>query len=332
MRKIFSPLLFCFLLFSSVLIVNAATVNLTLTTDKTSYARLDTLTISGSLTKDGLPVTDGLVAVQIDKPNGDPLVLRTVNTGENPTYPDPINNPDFLGQVLNLYLSDANKNPLGNVNSGSMAYFTLTLHNLASTPEHIVVSVNVFDNDNVPIGISTPEIGELPARSQSTVVVGIPIPASAASGRATVFASMHSDLPENGGKPFSLEASAVFTINGVQGGTPPSSGNGSQGDYSLSFTLPPKCPVGTCTIYTCAAYSGIADSASTVFNVYQPGDLTGDGIVNFDDLLAFIDAYVLNHNPPFTLTPKADFDDNGVIDFEDVLLFVDAYVLYWAIP
>lgn len=333
MRKFFSPLLFCFLLLSTTLIIHATTVNLSLTINKASCARLESFTISGSLSEDGQPVTDGLVAIQIENSNGDPMVLRTVNTEENPTYPDPINNPDFLGQVLNLYLSDANKNPVNNVNSGSIAYFTLTLQNLASDPQHIVAAVNVFDNDNIPVGITISEIGELAARSQSTILVSIPIPSSVASGRATVFASIYSDMPKDGGKPFSLEESSVFTINGIQGDAPPSSENGNQGNYDFTFNMPPRCPIGTYTIYACAAHSGVSDLRNIAFDVYQWGDLNDNGTVDFYDLLDFVSAYVDIRSPPdYTCNPLADFDNNGEINFQDILLFVSAYVQYWSIP
>jgi hypothetical protein len=331
MKKIY-PFLFCLLILSSVLTVQATTVNLTVTTDKTSYLRSENLAVSGSLRKDGQPVTNGLVAIQINSQNGDPMVIRTVNTGVNPTYPDPIANPDFLGQILNLYSSDFYQNPVNNVYAGALAQFTLTAQNLANEPRHLVTAVTVYDNNNVPVGVATSEIGTVPARSQSTKVVGVPIPASAVSGRATAFASIYSDMPKLGGKPFSLEASATFTINGVQGNLPPSSGNGNQGNYNLNFKLPPKCPVGTYTVYTTAAYYGVSDSKTTTFQVSQPGDLNGNGTVDFDDLLLFINAYVINHAPPYTVTPVADFDHNGMINFDDVLLFVNYYVVYRSIP
>ncbi len=330
MKKIY-PILFFVLILASVLIVNATTITITLTTNRTSYARLDNMTVSGSLSMDDQPVTKGLVAIQIDKPNGDPLVVRTVNTGVNPTYPDPVDNPDFLGQVLNLYPSDIQRNPVSNFNTGGTSYFTLTVQNIDNDPRYLYAVVNVYDNNNIPIGIAIAE-GEFAASSQSTITCGIPIPTWATPGRATAFAAIYTLMPRTGGRPFSLEASTTFTINGVQGNPPPTSQSGSQGNYILTFQIPPKCPIGTYNVYTSVAYRGIPDTESTSIQIHQPGDLDGNGTVDFDDLLTFVDGYIAYTTPPYTLDPKCDFDHNGVIDFDDVLSFVDAYIQYGSIP
>lgn len=49
-----------------------------------------------------------------------------------------------------------------------------------------------------------------------------------------------------------------------------------------------------------------------------PADLTGDGVVDFFDVSAFLGAYS-------AMDPAADFDGNGVIDFFDVAVFISAF-------
>ncbi len=49
-----------------------------------------------------------------------------------------------------------------------------------------------------------------------------------------------------------------------------------------------------------------------------PADLTGDGILDFFDVSAFLNAYN-------AMDPAADFDGNGVYDFFDVSAFLNAY-------
>jgi hypothetical protein len=49
-----------------------------------------------------------------------------------------------------------------------------------------------------------------------------------------------------------------------------------------------------------------------------PADLTGDGVLNFFDVSAFLNAYN-------TMDPIADFDGNGVFNFFDVSGFLNAF-------
>lgn len=49
-----------------------------------------------------------------------------------------------------------------------------------------------------------------------------------------------------------------------------------------------------------------------------PADLTGDGILDFFDVSAFLNAYN-------AMDPAADFDDNGIFDFFDVSAFLAGY-------
>jgi hypothetical protein len=49
-----------------------------------------------------------------------------------------------------------------------------------------------------------------------------------------------------------------------------------------------------------------------------PADLTGDGVLNFFDVSAFLNAYN-------TMDPVADFDGNGIFNFFDVSAFLNAF-------
>lgn len=50
----------------------------------------------------------------------------------------------------------------------------------------------------------------------------------------------------------------------------------------------------------------------------QPADLTCDGVLNFDDLDAWIAAYLAND-------PLADIDGNGILNLDDEEAFIDSY-------
>ena len=55
-----------------------------------------------------------------------------------------------------------------------------------------------------------------------------------------------------------------------------------------------------------------------------PGDATGDGTVNFDDVLVLAAAYLAKPPDP-NYDPRADFDGDGDVDFDDVLVLATYY-------
>ena len=64
--------------------------------------------------------------------------------------------------------------------------------------------------------------------------------------------------------------------------------------------------------------SGSANIFATAQVPGCPADLTGDGVLDFFDVSAFLGAYS-------SMNPAADFDGNGVFDFFDVSAFLNAY-------
>jgi len=51
----------------------------------------------------------------------------------------------------------------------------------------------------------------------------------------------------------------------------------------------------------------------------KPGDLDGDGDVDYQDLFLFLQAYKYEYNP------LADLDGDGDVDYQDLFLFLQAY-------
>ena len=64
--------------------------------------------------------------------------------------------------------------------------------------------------------------------------------------------------------------------------------------------------------------SGTATIVASAQAPACPADLTGDGVLNFFDVSAVLNAYN-------TMNPIADFDNNGVFNFFDVSAFLNAY-------
>jgi hypothetical protein len=58
----------------------AQTLTLTIQTDKNTYTLGETVTIFGNLTKNGQPVTDGLIRIEVKTPFGKTLLIRSIQT------------------------------------------------------------------------------------------------------------------------------------------------------------------------------------------------------------------------------------------------------------
>jgi len=58
------------------------------------------------------------------------------------------------------------------------------------------------------------------------------------------------------------------------------------------------------------------------------GDFDGDGDIDYDDIVYFVDAYIKYWSGQGK-DPQCDFDNDCDIDYDDILIFVTAYIDYW---
>lgn len=92
--------------------------------------------------------------------------------------------------------------------------------------------------------------------------------------------------------------------------------NASGGNFTLSGTIgqPDAGPVMSGGNFSLAGgfWPGVDNGPDC------PGDLTGDGMLNFFDVSAFLQAYN-------AMDPIADFNNDGMFNFFDVSAFLQAY-------
>jgi hypothetical protein len=321
MKKILFPL-FCVMIImtSTLLSVNALTLNLTVTTNKQTYNRYEQVQISGMLTQDGSPFPSGLVAIQVVDPQNNFQVIRTVNTGQNPQE-----NP--LAEVLSCFLSDAGGNPVSVATKGSLAYFTVTVSNYDTAPRTVLTTINVYDSNNVVLDQSALSM-QFAGRETQSFTISIDIPSGAASGTAVAFANVYTAWPKVGGVALSPEK--PFTFNIVNsGGSPPSTPNGNQGAYNLLYKLPKRANIGSYTVYATSTHDGVTASGTTSFTVVQPGDTDHDGDVDSSDTSKYVKAYI-GYWSQQPWDQGADLDKDGDVDSIDTAAYVRAYILYWS--
>ncbi len=320
-KTIILPLLFCFLILSSILTASAeSTLSITITTDKQTYGRGDVVSVSGALTADTHPA-NGLVGILLVDANGRIMAVRTVRAGS-------VNNQ--LGEITAAYLSDPSANHLTSALAGSLAYFTITVFNRDNIPRDLLAMVSVYDDNGVPLTSGSTMQIQVPSNGQITATVSVALPSRAAAGPAYAYGELYSGLPNQGGYPLSQEVSIPFTMTGtIQGTNQPSTSSGSQGSYAFAFKLPPMAATGSYSGYVSSYSDGLRASNIVSFNVVQPADFNGDGVLDFNDLVAFANNWIAYYNGQ-SWSHMADLNNDGTIDFNDLIAFANAWIIYYS--
>lgn len=318
-RKTIQNPLFFILILTSALIVHAQPLNLNLTveTDKPSYYFGQPITIYGNLTSNDTPITDALIALEIDYPEG-VLILRTLNTGTPPTQQPTI-------EILNAYPSNSTGYPQNEFPLKSLAYFTITLknNNLFESLQ-VLVGLTLFDSAKVPL--STTAANLLIHENQTlTIIMGAPISQKAYIGNATAYITAFKDWPRNGGTPYTNERTTTFNITGTGSqGTPPPEPN-IPANYNLTFKISEfEAARGTYTIYVTTEYYGEYAQNTKTFQVKIPGDINDDGKVDGKDAGILAYSWGSKTGDP-NYNPNADLYQDGKIDGKDASIMAK----YW---
>jgi len=232
-------------------------LSITVSMGKSSYLPGEDINVYGDLTAYGNPA-EGLVAVWINSPNGEPMIIRTSQTGTNLA-------PSFL-KVINVYPSDIYGNPKDSYIRGiDVAYFNITLKNTHPDPTNMMnltISITIYDSNSVSLA-AVPCLSGYPLLGNNSVFTSLfpmPIPSWASLGSANAFVSICSDYPypPYNGHPYVPETAAPFQIVEMGGGsltTPqstPSATALSKGAYQQTFKLNPKsvqAKLGTYNVY-----------------------------------------------------------------------------------
>ena len=115
-------------------------------------------------------------------------------------------------QIVEVIPSDQFGQSVTGFLAGTMANFKLTLNCTLFGAKSVLLTINLYDVSGNTIGVVSFQ-GPI-ASGMTTFVLGMPIPGTAGTGDATVYANVLSDWPHLGGTPYSPEASATFEIRG----------------------------------------------------------------------------------------------------------------------
>jgi hypothetical protein len=314
------PLFFILILLAlSAFIVYGNPDELTVSTDKSSYHVGDSVDVYGSLTLGGTPITNGLVAVQVQHSDGGILVIRTVPTGTLP--------PPWKVKILRFLSCDQDGKPVTNFKVGSFAYFSVTVQNMDILSRSVIITINVLDAGGMPISamyVEYPLESPIPAGQILTFGTSLKILEEVSLGSAGAYANVYTKWPKDGGFPYCPEASVAFTISGKTSSsadqastssTGPKTRTASAGSYNLMFTLPAGARPGTYKVYVRARYN--AEASSSIDVVWLYADLNRDGKVNILDVSTAAAAFGSRPGDPHW-NPFADLNRDSLINIIDI--------------
>jgi len=257
-------------------------LGLTTTTDKSAYYVREKVTARGNVTRDGSPVSDALVALEMRSYNDVTMAYRAVTIG-NPTE-------TWILDITDIAVWDMSSppKPLNTVKVGETVKISASITNPQSVQrDNVFITISVFDGNMNPLRpYILPGTSILP-ESTSTIYGQFYIPSWTYSGIATIYVNVYDDIPANGGVPYAPEKSAQFYISRTEQGwfsysstastyTPSQT---SSEAYSLTLGLPPTLTPGTYPIYSTARYrDGLIiyrTTSGTTFDVlYTPSPPT----------------------------------------------------------
>jgi hypothetical protein len=316
-------ILLTFLALTSLTMMSAqASLTLTVQTDKTKYNIGDTLTFSGTLTQDGAPVSNGLVAIQIVDPIGYPFVFRTVNTGTEPQH-------NWLVEILSVVPSDELGIPKTSFRRGTNAYFKVTINNTSGEPKNVTLVLNCYYNvsHEIPFSAVIYFQGSIPPGIVAFISPVI-IPDNAPICTARVYANAYTQLPENVGYSYCPEESATFSITSSTTSSQSAGYEASQasdGTFNVVLDLPnSNIRVGSYILYASTVFAGTQAFAYDTFEVILLGDVNGDKTVDIFDAVLLAKASGSTPSSP-NWDPRCDLNNDGFIDiFDAVLLSANA--------
>jgi hypothetical protein len=273
------------------------------------YDFAETANVSTSITLNGNPI-DALAAVEIDYPNGNPYVIRTVETGN-------VTGQQWLVKILGLTTCDLQGNSKTVFTHGSFAYINLTITNLDVTSHNATLAIYVQGSDNMPLAAFYPLMIVLESQQTIHVITSVPISNDAPLGEARVFASVFTGSPKNMGTAFSPGAEAVFYIETTTPTMPP------QPRYSsMTFALSKSgVGAGNFTIYAAASYSGEVAGSVARFRVVFLGDIVADGVIDIRDVSACVLLFRTSPQSP-NWNPDADVNEDGIVDMRDIVFVI----------
>jgi hypothetical protein len=302
---------------------NCANIYLTLNTTKSVYGIGEKASLWGNVTFSaglgGGLIPDALVAIQVDNPQGNPVILRTKTTGQLPVSSNIT--------ILSLTPCDQSGNPLYTFRRGTLSYFKASLNNTAAS-RYVQITLNMFDARNVAYESFITFAGLL-YNGTTTLIISDPVPQDISPGNATAYLNVFTALPAAGGFALCPESSAVYSV--IDGSSPPpiSEEQPALGFYNLTFLIDNYQTTrmfrpGNYSVFANCKYQTEVSNASRTFEIVLTGDINRDGIVDIFDAILLSGSYNAVLGEP-RWNANADFNFDGIVDIYDAIILANNF-------
>lgn len=185
------------------IIPQASSINLIVETTKQTYCIREPITIHGTYTKEGYPVTEALIAMQILDRRNNTFAYRTISIG-NPQQMWAVN-------ITEVKLTDLNDKPITKIKVNSQIRVKISFKNNYLNQLEAVVAYTVYDGTLIPIKSTSWRVTLAPQASQ-TIISSLYIPEWASPGIGIISSNVYTNEPANGGIPYAPERLDSFFI------------------------------------------------------------------------------------------------------------------------
>ena len=289
-----------------------ASLNLTIKTDKQSYLGEEIVQISGNLTINGSPVTDSLIAIQVNYPSGKLFLIRTLQIGSG--------GGNHELEILEVFSCNRYGEPKDSFKPGETAYLKIVWRNNSNSSKTFVLTYYIQYEDGTPMLACPSFSGTVDPNATNINMIGVPISSDAPEGNVVAYINLYSKLPETYGKPYCPEKNATFTISSTSSSSTEEISNqlqSSTDSFTLTFKAPRKPVGGNYTVYATAFYEGELAFATLEFELKLLGDLNGDNVIDMKDIGIVCKAY-MSRPGDSNWNPEADFNGDQIVDMKDV--------------
>jgi hypothetical protein len=139
------------------------------------------------------------------------VVFGETDTADNPFIDGTIKVTSPV-RIVELVPCNQTGYPKDTFQQGTIAYFKVTINSTALIPQNTLITINLYDNSSITIGVVSIQGPTWPGIS--TIIFGLPLPSTATTGTGTVYACAYTDWPSQGGFPHCPETSATLEITG----------------------------------------------------------------------------------------------------------------------
>lgn len=283
-----------------------------------TFTYREIVTVCGNLSLNQSPVEDGLVAVQVENPSYETVVVRTV-----PAETVPSKNWDI--KIVSFYSSDQLGRPKTDFRRNTFAYFTLTAKNNYPFSKTVLLTISVHDIDETYLGPLWFGPTEIAAGGNMNFTAGLLIPEWASGGTAKAYANVYTDWPKNHGYPCCPEKATSFNIE-YSTDTAYELPKVDNANYNASFRLPPDAPLGIYHVSISGIHGGQKAFRTSTFTAQDCtlGDTNLDNKIDLYDVAPALSTYASKSGDPRWL-PRFDLDPSGNIDIYDIVIILTRY-------